>query len=219
MTATFARDPVNAPDKFKIALSVAAQGQDGLVSVRSDTMGGAKIFNTVAAMATALIADKDIERKAAVGDAKGVILYGLVAAGTVLSSLFEDDSSFVLHGVEIESTGHGAPVGGPIVLALDYSVAVRVTKIDLQALKVEMKRDQPMRIRARHVRMSVDPNKSGLDMIGLDFDRAEMEIENPGAWNVGGLDSLFDVLGSRSGSRRSTPASTGSARSTWRWSG
>ena len=36
-------------------------------------------------------------------------------------------------------------------------------------------------------------------MIGLDFDRAAMEIENPGAWNVGGLESLFDVLGSRSG--------------------
>ena len=26
-----------------------------------------------------------------------------------------------------------------------------------------------------------------------------MEVENPGAWNVGGLESLFDVLGSRSG--------------------
>ncbi len=36
-------------------------------------------------------------------------------------------------------------------------------------------------------------------MIGLDFDRATMEIENPGAWNVGGLKSLFDVLRSRSG--------------------
>lgn len=199
VTATFARDPVNTPDKLKIAIGIASQGQDGLVSVKSETMGGAKIFNTAAAMATTLIADKDIERKADVGDSKGVLLYTLVAAGTALSSLFENDSRFVLHGVEIESTGHGAPVGGPVVLTLDYSVAVRVTKIDIGALNVEMKREQPMRIRVRRVRMSVDPRKSGLSIIGLDFDHAEMEIENPGAWNVGGLESLFDVLGSRSG--------------------
>ena len=199
LTATFARDPVNEPGKFKIAIGVAAQGQDGLVSVKSDTMGGAKIFNTAAAAATALIADKDIKSEADVGDTKGVFLHALVAAGTALSSLFEDDSSFVLHSVEIESSGHGAPVGGPVVLTLDYSVALRVTKIDLEMLKVEMKPDQPMRIRVRSVRMSVDPGKSGLDMIGLDFNRSEMEIEDPGAWNVNGLESLFDVLGSRSG--------------------
>jgi hypothetical protein len=198
-TATFARDPVNAPDKFKISLGVAAQGPEGLVSVTSAAMGGAKIFNTAAALATALIADKDVERKAKVGDGTGVVLYGLLAAGTALSSLFSDDSHFVLHGVEIESSGHGAPVGGPIVLTLDYSVAVRVTEVDIGVLSVSMSPDQPMRIRLRKARMSIDPSKSGLSMIGLDFDRAAMEIENPGAWNVHGLESLFDVLGSRSG--------------------
>lgn len=199
VTATFARDPVNKPGEFKIAIGISSQGQDGLVSVESKTMDGAKIFNTVAAVATALIADENIERKAKVGNSEGVFLYGLIAAGTALSSLFKDNSHFVLHSVEIESTGHGAPVGGPVVLTLDYSVAVRVVKFGIEALHVEMKDDQPMRIRVRRVRMSVDPNKSGLSMIGLDFDRAEMEIENPGAWNVDGLDSLFDVLGSRSG--------------------
>ncbi len=199
VTATFARDPVNEPDKFKIAIGVAAQGHDGLVSVKSETFGGAKIFNTAAAMATALIVDQDIKRDASVGNTPGVFLHVLLAAGAALSSLFEDDSSFVLHGVEIESSGHGAPVGGPVVLTLDYSVAVRVTKIDVGVLKVEMKPDQPMRIRVRSVRMSVDPSKRGLSMIGLDFDHSQMEIENPGAWDVNGLDSLFDVLGSRSG--------------------
>ncbi|WP_293902416.1 hypothetical protein [Phenylobacterium sp.] len=199
VTATFARDPVNAPDKIKLAIGVAAQGQEGLVSVTSNGFGGAKIFNTAAALATALIADKDIERKAKVGDGTGVVLYGLLAAGTALSSLFTDDSHFVLHGAEIESSGHGAPVGGPIVLTLDYSVAVRVTEISVGILSVSMSPDQPMRIRVRKARMSLDPAKSGLSMVGLDFDRAEMEIENPGAWNVEGLESLFDVLGSRSG--------------------
>src|SRR6185436_9397940 len=192
-TATFARDPVNAPEKLKLAIGVAAQGKDGILSVTSDSMGGAKIFNTVAALATALIADKDIQRDAKVGDTQGVFLYGMLAAAAALSSLFSDDSSFVLHGVEIESTGHGAPIGGPIAMTIDYSVAVRVTKVDIGVLKVSMSRDQPMRIRVREARMSVDPDKSGLEMIGLDFNHASMEIENPGAWNVEGLDSLFDV--------------------------
>jgi hypothetical protein len=199
VTATFARDPVNAPDTFRIAIGVAAQGQDGLLSVTSTTMGGAKIFNTAAALATALIADKDVERSAKVGNGTGVLLYGLVAAGAALSSLLTDDGRFVLHGAEIESTGHGLPVGGPVVLTLDYSVAVRITQIDVGVLAVSMNPDQPMRIRIRSARMSLDPSQSGLKMIGLDFDRTQMEIENPGAWNVEGLESLFDVLGSRSG--------------------
>ena len=199
VTATLARDLVNAPGEFRLAVSVSAQGPEGILSVTSRGMGGAKIFTTAAALATALIADKDVERKADVGDTKGVVLAGLLAAGAALSSLFTDDGRFVLHGAEIESTGHGAPLGGPLALTLDYSVAVRVTRIDVGVLSVSMSPDQPMRIRVRKVRMSIDPGKSGLDMIGLDFGRSQMEIENPGAWNVEGLDSLFDVLGSRSG--------------------
>ncbi|SDY88742.1 hypothetical protein [Nitrosomonas sp. Nm58] len=199
VTATLARDPINDANKFKITIGVSSQGQNGIVSVTSNTMGGAKIFNTAAALATALIADKGVERKANVGDTKGVVLYALLAAGTALSSLFTNDSRFVLHGVEIESTGHGSPVGGAIALTLDYSVAVRVKQISVGVLSVSMNPNQPMRIRVRRVRMSVNLDKSGLNMIGLDFDHADMEIENPGAWNVEGLESLFDVLGSRSG--------------------
>ncbi|MGY5775083.1 hypothetical protein [Rhizobium sp. LEGMi135b] len=199
VTATLSRDPVNTPSDLKVSIGVSAQGPDGILSVTSNGMGGAKIFNTVAALATALIADQNLARNAEVGDTKGVVLYALAAAGAALSSLFENDSRFVLHGVEIESSGHGAPFGGPLVLTLDYSVAARVVGIDLGALSVSMRPDQPMRIRIRKARMSFDPRQSGLSMIGLDFDKAEMEIENPGAWNVQGLESLFDVLGSRSG--------------------
>ena len=46
---------------------------------------------------------------AKVGETPGVVLAVLLAAGAALSSLFTDDSSFVLHGAEIESSGHGAP--------------------------------------------------------------------------------------------------------------
>lgn len=199
VTATLSRDPANAPGELKISVGVAAQGPEGILSVTSNGMGGAKIFNTVAALATALIADQNLARNAEVGDTKGVVLYALAAAGAALSSLFENDSQFVLHGIEIESSGHGAPVGGPLALTLDYSVSARVIGIDLGALSVSMRPDQPMRIRIRKARMSLDPHQSGLGMIGLDFDKAEMEIENPGAWNVQGLEKLFDVLGSRSG--------------------
>jgi hypothetical protein len=199
VATTFSRNPVNKEDVFRIAIGVAAQGEEGIISVTSTQPGGAKIFNTTAALATALIADKDVARNADVGNTKGVVLYGLLAAGSVLSSLFSDDSKFVLHGVEVEASGHGSPLGGPIVLSLDYSVAIRVTKVDIGVLSVSMSPDQPMRIRMRSARLSVDPTKNGLAMIGLDFDRATMEIENPGAWNVEGLEQLFDVLGSRSG--------------------
>jgi hypothetical protein len=199
VTATLSRDPVNAPGELKASIGVAAQGPDGILSVTSNGMGGAKIFNTVAALATALIADDNLARNAEVGDSKGIVLYALAAAGAALSSLFENDSQFVLHGIEIEASGHGAPVGGPMVLTLDYSVAARVVGIDLGTLSVSMRRDQPMRIRIRKARLSLDPRKTGLEMIGLDFDKAEMEVENPGAWDVEGLKQLFDVLGSRSG--------------------
>jgi hypothetical protein len=198
-TATLSRDPVNAPGEFKVVVGVAGQGQDGLLSVSASAMGGPKIFNTSAALATALIADKDVAHDTQVGDTAGVVLAALLAAGAVLSSLFSGDSKFVLHGAEIESSGHGAPIGGKLVLSLDYSVAVIVTEVDVGVLSVSMNPNQPMRIRIRHARMSLDFTKSGLDMIGLDFERASMEVENPGAWNVGGLESLFDVLRSRSG--------------------
>jgi hypothetical protein len=199
VTASLARDPLNDPGAFKVVLGVAAQGPDGIVSVSATEMGGAKIFNVAAAMATALIADKDVDREAEVGDTQGVVVASLLAAGTALSSLFTNPSKFVLHGAEIESSGHGAPVGGALVVRLDYSVAALVTSIDVGVLAVSMNPNQPMRIRVRDARLALDFTKSGLDMVGLDFERSTMEIESPGAWNVSGLDSLFDVLGSRSG--------------------
>jgi hypothetical protein len=199
VTASFARDPLNEPGVLKVVLGVAAQGPDGIVSVTATEMGGAKIFNVAAAMATAVIADKDVAHDAEVGDTQGVVVASLLAAGTALSSLFTNPSKFVLHGAEIESSGHGAPVGGALVVRLDYSVAALVTSIDVGVLKISMNPNQPMRIRIRDARLALDFTKSGLEMIGLDFERSTMEIESPGAWNVSGLDSLFDVLGSRSG--------------------
>ena len=67
------------------------------------------------------------------------------------------------------------------------------------ALSLSMQPDQPMRIRIRRVTMTINMKTSGLDMFALDFDKATMEVENPGAWNLEGLDQIFDVIGSRSG--------------------
>ena len=205
ITATLARDPANDPGTIRFAIALASQGPKGLLSVTTGpgtaTLSPPKLFNTAAAMATALIADQNIPRGATVGDGTGVVLSALAAAGAALSSLFQPESEFVLNGAEIESSGHNLPIGGKIVLSLDYSVAVRVTKLGIPggALSVEMNKDQPMRIRVRRVRMSLVPNKPGLAMFGLDYDRAEMEIENPGQWDITGLTQLFDVVGSRSG--------------------
>ncbi len=51
----------------------------------------------------------------------------------------------------------------------------------------------------REVVLTLNPQKSGLEMIHLGFDRATLEIEDPGGWLVNSPGSLFDVLGTRSG--------------------
>ena len=195
-----ARNATVSPHAFRITIGVAAHGKDGLLSLTTGagtgTFDPAKLFNTAAAMATALMADSKVAR----GPDGKLMLSALAAAGTAVSSLFEPDSRFVLHGAELETGGEGLPIGGPVSLTLDYSVAVRVIKLSIPGdISVQMKPEQPMRIRVRRVRLSINPAKSGLDMIDLDYDRAEMEIENPGAWDIGGLERLFDVVGSRSG--------------------
>jgi hypothetical protein len=194
-TATFSRDPVNAPGLFKAALGVSAQGDEGLISLRSDTDGAAQYFDIAALMATSLIADQRVTPT----PGGSVLLSGLVGAGAALTALFNPATSFVLHAVTIESEGQGIPVGGKITLSIDYSVSASVVHIQFAGIGVGMQPDQPMRVRMRNARMTVDPRASGLEMISLDFDHAELEVENPGAWDVGPLANLFDILGSRSG--------------------
>lgn len=194
-----AREP--ASDTARISFAIFGQGSKGIVSLASTSANAAKYFNIAAAMATSLIADANPPRDAPVGSGTGVPLPLLAGLGMGASALFQDETDFVLNGVELESQGHGLPLGGKIVAVLDYSVAVRVVKISIPggAVGVEMDRNQPMRIRIRRAKISIDPAKSGLEMVGLDFDRAETEIENPGKWNVSGLEQLFDAMGSRSG--------------------
>lgn len=201
LTLTVARDPARDPDAFRIGLALAAQGDAGIVSVSTDANAGvadpAKIFNMAAAFATSLLA-----AGAAPTEPGGSVLLGtLAAAGAAISSLFEPESRFVLHGVEIVSTGHGLPIGDTVSLTIDYTVTARVIELAIPggALSVQMNPNRPLRIRIRRVTLNVDLSQSGLNMLDLDYSRAEMEVEDPGAWNLTGLDNLFDVLGSRSG--------------------
>jgi len=197
-TATFARDTVNDPEVIKVALGMSAQGDKGIVSVTSTNGAVAsKAFNIGAAMATSLIASGAVPQN---GDGKSILAL-IAAAGETLSALFEPESQFVLHGVEIASSGHGLPAGAKVSMSLDYSVSMIVTSLRVpgDSLSVSMVPDQPMRIRVRRVTMTMDMTKSGLDMFDLDFDKAELEIENPGAWQLDGFEQLFDVIGSRSG--------------------
>ncbi len=199
LTATLARDPVNAAGDFRITVSLGAQGGEGLVSVAAAGQLAPHAFNIAAMTATALVADGAATPEPGVGDT-ALLLTKLALAGEALSGMFEPRSKFVLNAVEIESAGDVLPVGGKITLTLDYSVQATVKHLGISGnFGVGMSSANPMRIRVRKARMSVDPRKSGLDMIGLDFDHAEMEVENPGAWDVTGLEDLFDVIGSRSG--------------------
>ena len=87
-------------------------------------------------------------------------------------------------------------------LLVDYSVDVLVRPINVGVLSVEMRDEQPMRVRNRNVGLRINlsnPAASGVETVELDFSRADMEIEDPGAWRVNSPASLFDILGTRSG--------------------
>jgi len=186
---TVSRDPVNAPGEMRLSLAFDAQGEEGLICVRTTESGPAHFFNVAAGMATSLIANAKFKNDGTMAE--------LAAVGAAGSALFKPTSEFILKGVELESSGHGLPVGGELRFALDYTVALRVKKIGLEDFSVEMLDDQPMRLRIRGVALTY--GAEGVKSFKLDYERAQMEIENPGAWKLDALEKLFDVLGSRTG--------------------
>ncbi|MCU1226575.1 MAG: hypothetical protein JWQ42_4668 [Edaphobacter sp.] len=188
--ARFARKPggPGIPPSIDLSLAVESQGPDGLVKIDSAVGGlGAKIAVTAATVATALVANGG-----------GPALHTLLTAAVGLSS-FLDAGQLVMHRAEILTSGTSAPVGGPVKLKIDYSVAAVVTGIDVEVLAVNMNPNQPLRVRVREVVLTIDTAQSGLDMISLDYTKSSLEVEDPGGWKVKGLDNLFDVLGTRSG--------------------
>ena len=200
--ARFSRLPQASPPETRISLAVEAQGDAGIVSVSTDGGGlGAKILVTAATLATALVADGKVGAQPAPGgDGSGVWLHEILTAAVGLSSFLHDTGGgFVLHGVELISEGNGLPVGGVVKMKIDYSVSAVVDTFSVGVISVGMQPDRPFRVRVREVVLTVDPAKRGLQMINLGFDRASLEVEDPGGWEVQGPGSLFDVLGTRSG--------------------
>ncbi len=200
--ARFSRTPLADPPVTTISLAVEAQGDAGIVSVSADGGNfGAKVLVTAATLATAMIADGKVGAEPAPGgDGTGVFLHTLLTAAVGLSAFLHDSGgSLVLHGVDLVSEGNGLPVGGIVKFKLDYSVAAVVDTFSVGVISVGMQPDRPFRVRVREVVLTVDPAKRGLEMINLNFDRASLEMEDPGGWQVQGPGSLFDVLGTRSG--------------------
>ena len=200
--ARYARPPVaaGAAPKAELGLAIESQGPDGVVSISSETGElGAKIAVTAATLATALIADGRVGKTPGPdGDGSGVVLHAVLTAAVGLSS-FLHSGQVVLHGAEIITTGGLIPAGKAVRLKIDYSVAATVTGINVGVLSVQMQPNQPLRVRVREVVMTIDPEKSGLAMIHLDYSKSALEVEDPGGWKVQGPGSLFDVLGTRSG--------------------
>lgn len=189
----YARTP-GAGTTSEVSLALESQGPDGLLKVdSSDGSLGAKAFVTAATLATALIADREPPG----ADAGGATLHALLVAAVGLSS-FLHSGAVVLHGAELITSGGALPVG-KVRLKVDYSVAAVVTAIDVGVMSVQMRPDQPLRVRVREVVLTIDPDLPGLEMVHLDYTRSSLEVEDPGGWKVHGPDSLFDVLGTRSG--------------------
>lgn len=200
--ATYARKPAppGTPDTAEFSLAIESQGPQGLVDISSsDGNLGSKIAVTAGTLATALIANNPPPQPPPPGaDASGEVLETLLLGAVGLSSFLEK-GDLVLHRAEVITTGGVLPVGKKLRLKIDYSVAATVTGINVGVMSLQMKPNQPLRVRVREVIMTIDPEASGLKMVSLDFTRSSLEVEDPGGWQVAGPGSLFDVLGTRSG--------------------
>jgi hypothetical protein len=192
--ARFVRSSANP--NTTVTLAVESQGPEGVLTVNAPDGGpAARVLIAAAALATALVADKAPKG----ADTGAVVLHELLVVALGVSVCLENKGRFTIHKVELSSTGHGVPAGGKVKLLVDYSVDVVVLPIDIGVLSVSMRPEQPMRVRNRNVGLAIDPHASGLEMFQLDFSAADMEVEDPGAWNVKSPASLFDILGTRSG--------------------
>ena len=191
LTASLMRDPVSAPGEFRVAVAATAQGDEGLISVRSNSdLDPAKFFNVAAAVSTALIAD------------------GKANAQSKLSPLQRQEPRSRASSRTIPArpprrrnrerrTRTADRRQDPDAARLHSPGAGRAAW-SRRALRQHEARHADADPRARACRQ-VDPAASGAAMFDLDFDHAELEVEDPGAWDVTGMERLFDVLASRSG--------------------
>ncbi|MFI9103592.1 hypothetical protein ACIGXA_24000 [Streptomyces fildesensis] len=197
VTGRFARRP--GTSDFDFGLVVEAGGDQGLLSVKGRSPAG-KVVVTAAALATAFIADATAPTTGqGAYDGFGATLHMLLVAAAGLSAVL-DDGTVVLHTVEVDA-GLGS-AGTKVTLRVDYSVDVQVKTIDLGFMSLGMKPSVPMRLRYRNVRLLVDFAQTGLERFHLSFGEADIDVEDPGGWQITSpntLKDLFDVLGSRSG--------------------
>jgi hypothetical protein len=199
--ARFSRAVTEPDPETRIRVGLESQGSNGILSVDAASGGAAaKAVVAAAALATAVVADGKVAKDGAGGGVTLFSLLGFAAGLQGLARFIEDRGSrFVLHSAELESEGAGLPVGGSVRFILDYTTAVMVREITLGPLGIKPTENRPLKIRLRGVALTIRPADPGLKKFELDFDHAEMEIEDPGGWEVTGLDSLFDILGTRSG--------------------
>ena len=176
----FARSVANP--EMTATFSVESQGPNGVLTVSAPDGGAsARVLITAAALATAIVADK-----APTGaDTGGVVLHALLAAAVGLSSALKDKGRLTIHKVEVASTGHGLPAGEEMRFVIDYSVDVLVKPISVGVLSVQMRDEQPMRVRNRNVGLRLNlKGGPGVQMVELDFSRADMEIEDPARYSI-----------------------------------
>ncbi|HWN72910.1 MAG TPA: hypothetical protein VNN15_03770, partial [Solirubrobacterales bacterium] len=197
---SLARDPAAQPPSSRLTLGIEAQGDRGLLTIDASNGGeGERAAVAAGALATALLASGEVPLQPGPHGENGVYLHLLLAAAAGLSGFLEPKGHVVLHSVELEAEGSGGAFGEELRLTLDYSVDMLVGPFEVGVMKVAMSEQQPLRVRARKVQLSIDRRKSGLEQFHLGFDRATLEVEDPGGWEVKGPGSLFDVLGTRSG--------------------
>lgn len=188
--ARFARAAATAQQlpRTVMTLALESQGPEGLLAVDSrDGDMAAKVVVTAATTASALAAD-----------GHGPALHKLLTVAVGLSN-FLHGGRVVVHSAQLLAEGEATPIDGTYTLAIDYSVDAVVDTLGFDLLEIRMKPERPLKLRARDVRLTVDPTQNGVDMFKLDFNASRLEVEDPGGWQVGNLGDLFDVAGTRGG--------------------
>lgn len=190
--ARFERRPGLSPPQVRLTLGLEAQGENRIVTIEADGGGvGERAAVGAGMLATAMIAQGVVDQEPAIGV--------LVAAAVAISAFLRQSGKVVLHQVELSVEGTALAPVDIIKLKIDYSVEALVDTFNVGVLSLSMNERQPLKVRVRDVILTLNTAEAGLDMVELDFDRATMEIEDPGGWIIDGPGSLFDVLGTRSG--------------------
>lgn len=170
---------------------------DGLVKIVDGSGFGHRALAAALAIAPGLVAGLAARDNA-------VQIGALVGAG-VAAAFLTSRAKVVLYGVRLSTEFLGNDVGArPRVRAqVDYGVSLAFDTAGNPALRwlgLRTRADRPLRVRYRGVGLELRLEDGNFDELRFVYDDASFELEDPGAWQIGGaLAEVLRVTGVRAG--------------------